>query len=631
MKSAADLANLEGQIRSTPEPAAPPSANHHHPDPAQASLELVDDIGLSPNALYILRERFLRKNERGETIETPAGMMRRVARALAAVEATHADRQRWEKEFYGVMAALEFHPGTRALANAGSSKPQLANCFVFPLADSQAVVFQTLTASSIIKGHGGGCGFNYSAIRPRGDTVRGVPSLAVGPVRLMKLFDLATTMFRQQGRYESGNMAVLNVDHPDIFEFIGAKEQDGSLSRTNISLGVSDAFMEAVAGDRPWPLVNPRTQAVVRTVPARSIFDVACGYACQSGDPGLLFLDRINENNPLRESLGDINATNPCGEIGLYPYEACNLGYLNLTKFLLPRSQRRPGRIFDEAHLRRVVAIGVRMVDNAISASWFPIEEILDSVQANRRIGLGVTGWADCLAIAGIAYDSDEALALADWLGATLYDAAFSASLGLAREKGPFPNVDKSIWRDQADQPRNVALLAFPPSGNNAVIFDTSFSIEPLFALAFTENIMGGVRIRHLNRHLVRALQEAGLPTSNVFEAIEAAHGSIQHLPWIPDSIKRSFKTAHDIAPEWHLRVQAAFQKHVDNAITKTINLPASATPADVARIYRLAWELGCKGITVYRDRSRSEQTIEFSASSSNGKESSFPTCVSCN
>ena len=631
MRTIAEFASRTHQLNQTlPYPKPFQSSDQRLDQPVMSPAHLDDNMGLSANALYLLQERFLRKNEQGETIETPAGMMRRVARTLAAVEATPADQQLWQERFFAIMAALEFHPGTRVLANAGLPRPQLANCFVFPLADSQAEIFRTLADSATIKGYGGGCGFNYSAIRPCGDIVRGVPDLAVGPVRLMKMFDLTTTLFRQQGRYESGNMAVLNVDHPDIFEFIAAKHQDGTLSLTNISLGVSDAFMEAVATDHSWPLVNPRTQATVRTVPARNIFDAACAYACQTGDPGLLFLDRINEHNPLRASLGDINATNPCGEIGLYPYEACNLGYLNLTKFLLPEELREPDHIFYEAHLRAVVAIGVRMIDNAVSASWFPIDRIRQAVQANRRLGLGVTGWADCLAIAGIPYDSAKALRLAERLAETLYNAAFTTSLDLGQEKGPFPNVEKSIWQGQAVQPRNVALLGLPPSGNNAVIFDTSFSIEPLFALAFSENIMGGVRLKHLNQHLVQALRQADLPTEGLFETIEAEHGSIQRLPWIPDSIKRRFRTAHDIAPEWHVQMQAAFQKYVDNAITKTVNLPESATPAEVSRIYQLAWALGCKGITVYRDQSRSEQTIEFTSIPENAT-ITFPTCVNCN
>jgi ribonucleoside-diphosphate reductase alpha chain len=588
----------------TPAPAAPTNGSQYS----------VDEIQLSPNALYLLKERFLRKNEKGETIETPATMMRRVARGLAAAEPTVSGQREWEEQFYRVMANLEFHPGSRIMANAGLPRPQLGNCFVFPLNDSQADIFQTLTESSLIKGHGGGCGFNYSAIRPKGDVVHGTPDLAVGPVELLKMFDLPSKMFRQQGRYESGNMAILNVDHPDVLDFIMAKQEDGTLSHTNISLGVYDSFMEAVVEDREWGLINPRTKEVVRTIRARQIFDTACDYAGRTGDPGMLFLDRINERNPLRDGLGDINAVNTCGEIGLYPYESCNLGYLNLPKFVLPEHLRTKTQIFDAARLKAVIAVSIRMIDNAISVSWSPLEKIQEVCQANRRIGLGVTGWADCLALAAVPYDSEEALTLAESLAQLMYEAAFEASLALGLEKEPFPNVKYSSWRGQEAQPRNVALLAFPPSGNNAVIFDTAFSIEPFFALSYSENILGGVRIKHVNQLLYQVMEQAGFPTQGLAEAIEAEQGSIQRLSWIPDSIKRRFKTAHDISPEWHVRMQAKFQKYVDNAITKTVNLPSTAGMDEVAHVFRLAWESGCKGITVYRDNSRSEQTIEFTS-----------------
>jgi ribonucleoside-diphosphate reductase alpha chain len=585
-----------------------------HDVPPVAPQDSAEEIQLSPNALYLLKERFLRKNEDGETIETPAAMMRRVARGLAAAEPTTSKQRLWEELFYRVMANLEFHPGSRIMANAGSPRPQLGNCFVFPLNDSQAEIFQTLTESSMIKGYGGGCGFNYSAIRPQGDTVHGTPNLAVGPVKLLKMFDLPSKMFRQQGRYESGNMAILNVDHPDVLEFISAKQADGTLSHTNISLGVSDAFMKTVIEDRPWGLINPRTKEVVKTIPARQIFEMACDYAGRTGDPGMLFLDRINERNPLRDGLGDINAVNTCGEIGLYPYESCNLGYLNLPKFILPEHLRTTTHLFDVARLKAVIAVAIRMIDNAISVSWSPIGKIQEVCQANRRIGLGVTGWADCLALADIAYDSEEALMMAESLAEIMYEAAFEASLALGSEKGPFPNIKYSSWHGQAAQPRNVALLAFPPSGNNALIFDTAFSIEPFFALSYNENILGGVRIKHVNQLLYQAMEQANLPTERLAEAVEAEHGSIQRISWIPDSIKKRFKTAHDISPEWHVRMQGAFQKHVDNAITKTVNLPATAGLDEVARIFHLAWKSGCKGITVYRDNSRSEQTIEFTS-----------------
>lgn len=566
---------------------------------------------ISGNAHTLLRERYLAKGSDGEVVETAEAMFRRVAHALAEAEEPRSARH-WEVAFYEVMARMEFHPGSRTLANAGTPRPQLANCFVFPLDDSQAGILQTFSESSLVKALGGGCGFNYSRIRPRGDAVREADGIAAGPVAFLKLFDEATTLFRQRGRYESGNMAILNVDHPDVLDFIGAKCADGLLSMTNISIGVWDAFMRAVDSDDTWVLFNPRTNSPERSLPAREVFLRICELACETGDPGLVFLDHINRDNPLREAMGDITATNPCGEIGLYPYEACNLGYVNLPKLLLPDARRRPPRLFDEDRLRTVVAAGVRMIDNAISVSWFPIDSIRQMVSENRRIGIGVTGWADCLAEAGIPYDSNEALACADSLASLMFEAATEASEELGRERGPFPNVVHTNWADGRQHRRNVAVLALPPSGNNAVIFDTSFSIEPFFAAVYTQRVFGGREIRAINSLLVRELTARGAYDAALIDAISENHGSVQGLPKVPDDLQDLFKTAHDIAPEWHVRMQAAFQRHVDNAVTKTVNLPSSATTAQVAELYRLAWQLGCKGITVYRDKSRARQAIEF-------------------
>lgn len=567
----------------------------------------------SENAGILLRERYLARGADGMVTETPEAFLQRVAGALAEAEEPDVASD-WQHAFYEVMARLEFHPGSRTLANAGSSRPQLANCFVFPLDDSQESILQALTDSSVVKGLGGGCGFNYSRIRPRGDAVRGADGLAAGPVPFLKLFDDATKLFRQRGRYESGNMAILNIDHPDVLEFISAKRTDGSLTMTNISLGITDAFMQAVQADAEWALVNPRTGATAETMPARGLFTTACELAWATGDPGLIFLDRMNEDNPLRESMGDIIATNPCGEIGLYPYEACNLGYVNLTKLLLPATQRHSPRLFDEDRLRTVVAAGIRMIDNAITLSWFPVEKIRESVSANRRIGLGLTGWADSLAASGIPYDSDEALECADLLATLLRAAAEEASFALAEERGPFPNVVNSRWRDAPRQPRNVAVLALPPSGNNAVIFDTSFSIEPFFAMTYMQRVFGGTEIRAVNRLLLDQLTGSGVPEPELVSQIAANGGSVQGLEVVPEHVQRIFKTAHDVAPDWHIKMQAVFQKHVDNAVTKTANLPSHATPAEVAELYHQAWQLGCKGITIYRDRSRTNQAIEWSA-----------------
>ncbi|MFJ6199042.1 adenosylcobalamin-dependent ribonucleoside-diphosphate reductase [Micromonospora sp. NPDC092111] len=564
----------------------------------------------SDNAQLLLRERYLARDADGQVGETPEAMLRRVARALARAERAD-DAGSWETAFYEVMARLEFHPGSRTLANAGTAQPQLANCFVFPVEDSQASVLRTFSESSVVKSFGGGCGFNYSNVRPRGDQVRGNPGLAVGPVALLKMFDDATKLFRQRGRYESGNMAILDVDHPDVLEFIAAKRADGWLSMTNISLGVSDAFMRAVAADGPWTLVNRRTGLPVRTLPARELFAAACELACETGDPGLIFLDHMNRTNPLRDSMGDIVATNPCGEIGLYPYEACNLGYVNLPRLLLPPDRRDAPHLFDTDRLRVVLAAGVRMIDNAISESWFPVEEIRAAVRANRRIGIGVTGWAESLAMAGIPYDSEEALRCATVLARAMREFAHDASVALGRERGPFPNVQRSVWKDAETQPRNVAVLAMPPSGNNAVIFDTSFSIEPFFAMSYTQRVFGGREIRSVNGLLLRELAARGVAEEDLIDQIADNGGGVQGLSRVPEDVQRVYRTAHDIAPEWHVRMQAAFQEHVDNAVTKTVNLPSTATPAQVAELYQQAWRLGCKGITVYRDTSRADQAIE--------------------
>ncbi|MEV4656691.1 adenosylcobalamin-dependent ribonucleoside-diphosphate reductase [Micromonospora sp. NPDC049301] len=564
----------------------------------------------SQNAQLLLQERYLARDADGQVTETPEAMLRRVARALARAEqADVADH--WEAAFYEVMARLEFHPGSRTLANAGTRQPQLANCFVFPVEDSQESVLRTFSESSIVKSYGGGCGFNYSNIRPRGDEVRGNPGLAIGPVALLKLFDDATKLFRQRGRYESGNMAILDVDHPDVLDFVTAKRVDGLLSMTNISLGVTDAFMRAVEADAGWTLVNRRTGAAVRTLPARELFAAACELACETGDPGLIFLDNMNRNNPLRDSMGDIVATNPCGEIGLYPYEACNLGYVNLPRLLLPADRRNPDHLFDLDRLRVVMAAAVRMIDDAISESWFPVAEIREAVQGNRRIGIGVTGWAESLALAGIPYDSEEALSAATVLARSMREFAYDATVALARERGPFPNVHRSIWKDAEQQPRNVAVLAMPPSGNNAVIFDTSFSIEPFFAMSYTQRVFGGREIRSVNRLLLRELAAHGVDEADLLQEIAENGGGVQGLSRVPEDVQRVYRTAHDITPEWHVRMQAAFQEHVDNAVTKTVNLPRTATAEQVAALYQQAWRLGCKGITVYRDASRADQAIE--------------------
>lgn len=599
--------------------------NKKHLRQDKESLGIKDDIGLSYNTLYILKQRYLRRNEKGEITETPKQMIWRVAHVLSQVEKTKKLQEKWEKEFYNLMESFDFLPGTRTLANAGKKASQLANCFVWPMDDDIDDIFNILHKSTLIKKNGGGCGYNFSNIRPEGDIVGGVPELAAGPVKMIEMFDLMTSLFRQEGKYESGNMAILNADHPDIFNFISAKQTDGYLAKTNISVGITDEFMEAAVHGKSWNLVNPRTKTVVNTVNARSILELMAQYAWATGDPGIINLSAINRGtnlaNPLLKKRGPITATNPCGEEPLYPYESCNLGYVNLVKFV-------DNSKFDFNRLEGVMKTAVRLMDNVVDSSWFPVGEVRDSVRNHRRIGIGAVGWAEVLAILGITYDSEEALGLAEKVAKRMYESAFDASCDIAKEKGPFPFVKYSIWSDKKKKPRNVALMTFPPSSGNAVICETSFGIEPYFALAYEQNVLDGMRLRTVIPLFVQKLKERGIYSDALIQKIIDNHGSIQNISDIPADLKTSFKVAHDINWKDHIRMQAAFQKWTDNAITKTINMPSTATPKDIEEAYILAWKLGCKGLTVYRDRTKKDQVFEFGGSQ--GLEEKLKLCPTC-
>lgn len=580
---------------------------HFHQD--KSTLGITDDLGLSYNTLYILKMRYLKRNEKGEIIETPSGMIERVAKFLSSVEKGKKAQDYWHKKFYDVMINFEFLPGTRPLANAGKKQSQLGNCFVWPLNDDINHVFEILHQSTLIKKHGGGCGYNFSRLRPEGDVVGGIPDLAAGPVKIIEMFDLMTSLFKQEGKYESGNMAVLNANHPDIFNFISCKQTDGYLAKTNISVGITDDFMEAATKGKDWDLINPRTGEIVNTVNAKSILDLMATMAWQTGDPGILNLSAINKGNqfgnPLLKKRGPIQSTNVCGEIPQYPYESCNLGYVNFVKFV-------GGGKFDFEKLTSVMAVATRLMDNVIEASWFPVAEVTKAVRDHRRIGIGCVGWAEALTMMGIAYDSREASDLAEKVTKVMYESAFDASVALADEKGPFPLVKDSIWANKKKKPRNVALLTFPPSSGNAVICETSFGIEPHFAIAYEQNVLDGMRLRTVIPSFVQKLKEEGIYSEELVQKIIDNHGSVQDIPEIPQSLKRVFKVAHDIDWRDHIKMQAAFQKWTDNAITKTINMPSWATPNDIKEAYIMAWRLGCKGLTVYRDKTKNDQVFEF-------------------
>jgi len=575
----------------------------------KATLGVVDDIGLSYNTLYILKQRYLERDENGQAVETPKEMIERTARFLAKVEKGKSNQEKWYEEFYKIMVSFEFLPGTRTLTNAGKRTPQLANCFVFPINDDIDDIFSVLYKSTLIKKHGGGCGYNFSKIRPEGDIVAGIPNLAAGTVKVIEMFDFMTSLFKQEGKYESGNMAILNANHPDIFNFISAKQQEEYLAKTNLSVGITDEFMKAVIKDKDWDLINPKTGEVVNTVKAKSIFELMAQKAWSTGEPGIVNLSAINKGtklaNPLLKANGPIMATNVCGEIPCYPYESCNLGYLNFTKFI------KEGE-FDFERLRYVIKVAVRLMDNVIDASWFPVKEIDRSVREHRRLGIGCVGWAETLSTLGIAYDSKKGVDLAEKVSEFIYKTAFSQSCKIANEKGPFPLVKDSIWAGRKRKPRNVALITYPPSSGNAVICETTFGIEPYFALAYEQNVLDGMRLKNIIPAFTSKLKERGCYSKRLVQKIIDNHGSAQGIKEIPEDLRKVFRVAHDIHWKDHLKMQAAFQKWTDNAITKTINMPSTTTTNEVEEAYLLAWKLGCKGVTVYRDQARKDQVFEF-------------------
>ncbi|HJX59268.1 ribonucleoside-diphosphate reductase, adenosylcobalamin-dependent [Candidatus Woesebacteria bacterium RBG_19FT_COMBO_47_8] len=596
---------------------------HLHQD--KSSLGIKDDIGLPYNTLYILKQRYLKRNADGEIVETPAEMIDRVAKALARVEKGKEKVNEWYLKFKEMMTSFDFLPGSRTLANAGKISAQLANCFVWPIKDDINDIFAILHKSTLIKKHGGGCGYNFSGIRPEGDIVGGIPDLAAGPVKMIEMFNLMTSLFRQEGKYESGNMAILNANHPDIFNFISAKASDGYLSKTNISVGVTDEFMKAAVAGKSWNLINPRTAQIVNTVDAKSILDLMANMAWSTGDPGIINLSAMNRGtaqaNPLLAKKGPITATNPCGEVPLYPYESCNLGYLNFANFV-------KGKRFDFERMARVIRVAVRLMDNVITASWFPVAEVRKAVREHRRIGIGAVGWAETLSRLDIPYDSPRAFALAKKVVGTMYTNAFDESCKLAKEKGSFPLVKDSIWAKTKRKPRNVALLTFPPSSSNAVICDTSFGIEPYFAVAYEQNVLEGVRLKTVIPLFVEKLKEKGIFSEDLIQKIIDNHGSVQGVKGVPKSLQRVFRVAHDISWRDHIKMQAAFQSATDNAITKTINMASTVTPKEIEEAYILAWKLGCKGLTVYRDRTKANQVFEFGGSQNySQKKMKCPNC----
>jgi ribonucleoside-diphosphate reductase alpha chain len=578
-----------------------------------AQIPRLRPISLSENALVVLRARYLRRDDQRRIIETPEELFWRVASAVAEADRLYdpqAEVTRTAEAFYDLMASLEFLPNTPTLINAGQPLGQLMACFVLPIEDSIEGILDTLKHAAIIQKTGGGTGFAFSRIRPAGDIIRSTKGLASGPLSFLLLYDTMTEVIKQGSTRRGANMGILRVDHPDILDFIDAKRDVRRFRNFNLSVGVTDAFMQAVQRDEVFALVNPRNGAVWRRLPAREIWDRMITNAWETGEPGAIFLDTINRHQPTPE-LGQIEATNPCGEMPLLPYEACCLGSINLSKMW---RQQNGTYVLDLERLGRAVDLAVHFLDNVIDVNRYPLPETRAICLGNRKIGLGVMGFHDLLIRLGIPYDSEEGLRTAEQVMGFIKERALAASARLAEQRGPFPNLPRSLYARQGLRLRNATRTTIAPTGTISIIANCSSGIEPLFAIAYVRRVLEGQELRQeIHPIFIELAERYGFASPDLFAEV-AAHGTVQHLTQIPEWVRRLFVTALDIAPEWHVRMQAAFQKHTDNAVSKTINLPQEATPDDVRRAYELAYQLGCKGITVYRYGSRPHQVLTVQA-----------------
>lgn len=568
-------------------------------------------LDLSDNAIRVLERRYLKQDREGRVIETPEEMFARVAHHIAQAEKRYGGEDRIkdvEAVFYRLMTEFKFLPNSPTLMNAGRELGQLAACFVLPIEDSMDGIFDSLKNAALIHKSGGGTGFSFSRLRPKKSRVGTTGGIASGPVSFMKIFNTATEQVKQGGTRRGANMAILRVDHPDILEFIDCKRNNEELNNFNISVGVTDAFMESVKADTNYDLIDPRDGRKTGQLNAKEVYDALIQRAWENGDPGIVFLDKVNQDNPT-PGLGEIESTNPCGEQPLLPMEACNLGSINLAKFAVDTDE---GPAVDYGGLKEVVRESVHFLDNTIDMSRYPLPEIGEIVRGNRKIGLGVMGFADLLYQLRIPYDSEKALETAEAVMGFIQEASHQASRQLAEERGVFGNFDKSVFKGRKDcSYRNATTTTIAPTGTLSIIAGCSSGIEPLFALSFARNVMDNDRLVETNPYFEKAAKEKGYFSSELMDIV-AQKGTIHDISAIPEEDRAIFVTAHDIVPEWHLRMQAAFQRYTDNAVSKTVNLPRDATVEDVKKVYDLAYALSCKGVTIYRDGSKENQVLSF-------------------
>ncbi|MBW1816167.1 MAG: vitamin B12-dependent ribonucleotide reductase [Deltaproteobacteria bacterium] len=569
-------------------------------------------LNLSENAKIVLERRYLKKDDQGRSIETPEQMFKRVAHHIARAEKPYGEDahvRKMEEIFYRMMTEFKFLPNSPTLMNAGRRLGQLAACFVLPIEDSMDGIFESLKNAALIHKSGGGTGFSFSRLRPKKSRVGTTGGVASGPVSFMKIYNTATEQVKQGGTRRGANMGILRVDHPDILEFIYSKKNHRELNNFNISVAVSDVFMDAVREKGEYGLIDPRDKKEVGTLDAADVYEKLIMQAWESGDPGIVFMDRVNRDNPTPE-LGEIESTNPCGEQPLLPLEACNLGSINLAKFVIENDEEPS---IDYVALKEVVWWAVRFLDNTIDMSKYPLPEITEMVKGNRKVGLGVMGFADMLYQLGVPYNSEKALAIGEEVMAFIQKESHDTSKQLTEERGAFPNFEKSTYKDMGDGAyRNATTTTIAPTGTLSIIAGCSSGVEPLFALSFVRNVMDDDRLFEVNPYFEAVAKERGFYNDELMDDI-AKKGSIHDLDRIPEDVREVFVTAHDVTPEWHIRMQAAFQKYTDNAVSKTVNLPREAGPNEVKKVYDLAYDLGCKGVTIYRDGSKENQVLSFS------------------
>ena len=564
---------------------------------------------ISENARAVLERRYLIRDEHGEPVETVDELFHRVADAVAAADARFdpkADVASTAKAFYDLMTSLDFLPNSPTLMNAGRPLGQLSACFVLPVEDSMEHIFDAIKNAALIHKSGGGTGFSFSRLRAKGSTVNSTGGVASGPISFMKVFNAATEAVKQGGTRRGANMGILRVDHPDILEFITCKNDTKEITNFNISVGLTESFMEAVESDGSYELVDPASRRVTGRLNAREVFEAIVRSAWQTGEPGILFLDRLNKDNPC-PGQGEIESTNPCGEQPLLPYEACNLGSINLVRHL---RRTGTGYALDRAKLEQTIRTAVHFLDNVIEVNQYPLPEIDAMTKKTRKIGLGIMGFADMLLYLGIPYDSDEGVAMASQVMELVQTIGHQESQRLAQVRGPFPLFAESVYRDGAPL-RNATVTTIAPTGTLSIIAGVSSGVEPVFAYAYYRNVMDNTHLIETNQILRDKLTELGLYSDELMRQI-IEHGSLAHVEGIPEAVKRVFVCAHDVSPIWHVKMQAAFQQFTDNAVSKTVNFPNSATQEEVAEVYRLAYELGCKGTTIYRDGSRDEQVLNI-------------------